>query len=94
MLKLSPSLHAFWTDIKIGYPESHEDEITTCEHEIAQLCEHERNNFFTDTVVRHRVTFYLHCARCHTPRIARYEFENLGCGIGTWTMQGFENRNK
>ena len=28
------------------------------------------------------------------PRIARDTLEVLGCGVGIWTMQGFEHRNK
>ena len=49
---------------------------------------------FANTYVGDRETFYLHCAKYHAPRIARDTLEVLDCGVGIWTMQGFEHRNK
>ena len=39
-------------------------------------------------------TFYLHCLKFYLPPIAKSTFEEHGLGLGIYTMQGFERRNK
>jgi hypothetical protein len=39
-------------------------------------------------------TFYFHVLRFYMPRIVKQTFERHGTGIGVFTMQGFERRNK
>ena len=39
-------------------------------------------------------TFYLHVLRFYLPKIAKITLENHSLGLGIWTMQGFERRNK
>ena len=39
-------------------------------------------------------TFYFHCLRFYVPQIAKITFERHKLGIGIFTMQGFERRNK
>ena len=39
-------------------------------------------------------TFYFHCLRFYLPQIAQITFERHKLGIGIFTMQGFERRNK
>ena len=39
-------------------------------------------------------TFYLHALRFYLPVIAKKTFEEHGLGLGIFTMQGFECRNK
>ena len=39
-------------------------------------------------------TFYMHVLRYYLPRIASNAFSIHKCGIGVFTMQGFERRNK
>ena len=39
-------------------------------------------------------TFYFHCLRYYLPKIASLTFERHKLGIGIFTMQGFERRNK
>ena len=39
-------------------------------------------------------TFYLHCLRFYIPRIAQITFDEDHLGVGIFTMQGFERRNK
>jgi hypothetical protein len=39
-------------------------------------------------------TFYLHALRFYIPRIVKQTFDRHGTGIGVFTMQGFERRNK
>ena len=39
-------------------------------------------------------TFYLHCLRFYMPKIAEETLEKHNLGLGIFTMQGFERRNK
>ena len=39
-------------------------------------------------------TFYLHVVRNYLPQIAKNVFEKCQFGLGVFTMQGFEHRNK
>ena len=39
-------------------------------------------------------TFYLHVLRCYLPKIAKQTLEDFNLGLGVFTMQGFERRNK
>ena len=39
-------------------------------------------------------TFHLHCLRFYMPRIAKETHEKHNLGLGIFTMQGFERRNK
>ena len=39
-------------------------------------------------------TFYMHCLRCYVPKIARTTFSDHLLGVGVFTMQGCERRNK
>ena len=39
-------------------------------------------------------TSYFHVARYYVPKIAKETYENYGIGIGVFTMQGYERRNK
>ena len=40
------------------------------------------------------VTFYFHCLRFYLPQIANITFKRHKLGLGIFTMQGFEQRNK
>ena len=39
-------------------------------------------------------TFYTHALRFYIPRIAKITYDRHGVGVGIFTMQGFERRNK
>ena len=39
-------------------------------------------------------TFYLHCLRFYMPKIAKETLEKHKLGLGIFTIQGFEQRNK
>ena len=41
-----------------------------------------------------RETFYAHSLRFYIPKIAKTTFERHRCGVGIFSMQGFERRNK
>ena len=40
------------------------------------------------------VTFYFHCIRFYFPQIAKEVYTKHGLGLGVFSMQGFERRNK
>ena len=40
------------------------------------------------------LTFYFHCLRFYLPQIAEITFKRHKLGLGIFTMQGFERRNK
>ena len=39
-------------------------------------------------------TFYLYCLRYYMPQIAKKTVDDFGLGLGIYTMQDFERRNK
>ena len=39
-------------------------------------------------------TFYTHCLRYYMPKIAKQTWDEHKRGLGVYTMQGFERRNK
>ena len=39
-------------------------------------------------------TFYLHVLRFYLPQIATKTLDEMQCGLGIYTMQGFEHRYK
>ena len=55
---------------------------------------HGKNIIFTNTYVGYGETFYLHCAKYNESRNSRNTLDMLGCGVGIWSMQVFEYRNK
>ena len=52
-------------------------------------------SFLTKGVVKgDDETFYMHCLRFYIPKIAKETFEENHLGVGVFTMQGYERRNK
>ena len=94
LLKLLPSLYAFWTEVTIESYDSYLEKIESYKNDINLFHKHGRDTIFANAYVGDGETFYLHCAKFHVPRIARDALEVLGCGVGISTMQGFEHRNK
>ena len=80
------------TNIKdlVQYPakiEMFEEHVTTFYEEGA-------NAFLTRTIIGDCETFYTHTLRYYLPVIARSTFQDYKLGLGIYTMQGFERRNK
>ena len=50
--------------------------------------------FLTKKQIGDDETFYLHCLRYYLPKIVTETFNENNLGIGVFTMQGFERRNK
>ena len=53
-----------------------------------------RSSFMKDKRVGDHETYYLHCLRFYIPKMARETWTTHECGIGIYSMQGFERRNK
>ena len=51
-------------------------------------------SFLTKVSVGNDETFYMHTLRFYLPRIADQTLNEFGLGLGVFTMQGFERRNK
>ena len=48
----------------------------------------------TNAVKGDRETFHCHVVKHWAPNMARWTLDNLGCGVGIWTMQSSEHRSK
>ena len=74
--------------------EQYLNEIKEYECNMSKFYEYGIDTIFTDTVRSDGEIFYCYCAKCCVPRIARVILDKLNCGVGIWTMQGFEHWNK
>ena len=50
--------------------------------------------FLSTKYVGDEENFYSHALRFYMPHFAKITFERHGMGLGIFTMQGFEHRNK
>ena len=48
----------------------------------------------THNTVGDRETFYMHVLRYYVPQLAKRTYDKYGVGMGVYTMQGYERRNK
>ena len=64
------------------------------EEHVKKFYENGRNWFLTKKNDGDDETFYMHAIRFYMPSIARRTYNDHKCGLGIFTMQGFERRNK
>ena len=83
-----------WKQVKIESYSSYLDEINTHKTNIYLFFHHGSYCIFSDSIVGDDEKFYPHVAKKYLPRISKWTLDNLACGVGIWTMQGFEHRNK
>ena len=88
------SLCKFWINVKIENRSLHLEEISAGEDDVTMFHKRGRSTIFTHAFVVDGETFYLHCAKHHAPIIFRISLNILRCGVGIWTVQGFEHMNK
>ena len=69
-------------------------EIKNFEDNVTAFYELGAKTFLTRNVIGDCETFYTHTLRYYLPKIAKSTFEDFKLGIGVFTMQGFERRNK
>ena len=87
-------VQGFLHTTKIEDPASYPEEIQRFEDAVASFYEHGAKTFLTKNIIGDCETFYTHTLRYYLPVIARSTFEDYQLGIGVYTMQGFERRNK
>ena len=61
---------------------------------VTQLYAHGSITFMKRSTEGDAETFYLHVLRFYMPNIIKDTWEKYGLGVGIFTMQGFERRNK
>ena len=61
---------------------------------VTQLYAHGSITFMKRFTEGDAETFYLHILRFYMPNIIKDTWEKYGLGVGIFTMQGFERRNK
>ena len=72
----------------------HEVELKQFEDNVKLLYEYGSRSFLTKTTVGDQETFYTHTLWYYMPHLARETYCKHGIGLGVFTMQGFEHRNK
>ena len=61
---------------------------------VKALYDHGSKSFLRASSAGDAESFCLHCLCCYLPQIARRVCDDHGFGLGVFTMQGFEHRNK
>ena len=65
-------------------------EMAQFESNVRMLFKYGSKTFLNDG----NVSFYFHCLRFYLPKVARITYERHRLGMGLFTMQGYERRNK
>ena len=93
-LKLWLSIYEFVLKAKVD--NSYLDEVATFEKNVKQLYDCGCKSFFLgdDGTKGQMETAYMHILRFHIARFARITFKRHGLGVGVFTLQGYERRNK
>jgi hypothetical protein len=89
-LSVFPEIFSF---VKITYihdKETYKKQLELFENNVAEFYACGRSTFLANG----KETFYCHALRYYSPVIAKDTFERHGLGIGIFSMQGFERRNK
>lgn len=68
--------------------------IDQFESNIKSFCKCGVNTFLTKVELGNEETYYLHALRYYIPRFCRQSWTNHRSGVGVFTIQGFERRNK
>ena len=96
-MEIWPSLVSFLSITKIGIGEKDHyiDMLNTFQTNLKKFYSAGAKSFLTKgKVVGDDETFYMHCLRCYTPNIAEITYKQHHLGVGIFTMQGYERRNK
>ena len=74
--------------------EKYNSELNQFENDLKKFYAVGAKTFLTNQVIGDRENFHSHRLRFYLPKIARNLLEEHGVGLGVFTMQGFERRNK
>ena len=89
-LRILPPIFKFITTSYIENKEEYEMKMKQYEIHVKDLYRFGKHTFLD----HEDVTFYFHCLRFYFPQIAREVYTKHGLGMGIFSMQGFERRNK
>ena len=89
-LDVLPSIFNFLRISSIDNDEEYVQKMNKFDVDVRLLFRYGKHTFLSDG----NVTFYFHCLRFYLPCIAKVTFERHRVGLGLFTMQGYERRNK
>ena len=89
-LHVLPLIFDFIRISRIQNKEKYVHKLRQFELNVRLLFKYGRNTFLSDG----NVSFYFHSLRFYLPQLALLTFERHGLGLGVFTMQGYERRNK
>ena len=86
----------FFTITTIDDTTKYEQDMNNFVENVKKFYDIGKRSFMTKTQkkVGGDETFYLHCLRYYMPKIAKDTLDKHKLGLGIFTMQGFERRNK
>jgi hypothetical protein len=93
-LELWKNISAFINIVKIDNEPGYISELERFKTNLKQFYECGRKTFLTKNVDGDIEFFYSHCLRFYLPKHAEELFTEHGVGLGVFTMQGYERRNK
>ena len=94
LLQVFARLPDFWKITKIQNVREYKQKIAEYEQNVKELYTVGAKTTLTNNNTGDCETIYYHVARYYIPKIARELFEKYGVGVGIFSMQGFERRNK
>ena len=96
VINLWERITPFLVITEVQNKQEYKEDIETFEKLVASFYEVGANTILTKNPANpgDDETFYLHVLRFYMPEIAKKTFEDHGLGVGIFTMQGFERRNK
>ena len=94
LLQVFARLPDFWKITKIQNVSEYKQKIAEYEHNVRELYTVGAKTTLTNNNTGNYETRYYHVACYYIPKIVRELFEKYGVGVGIFSMQGFERRNK
>ena len=89
-LSLLKPIFKFLSITTIDDKEKYTSSLNEFEDNVKKMYEYGANTYLANG----DVSFYFHCLRFYYPKLAKITFERHKLGLGIFTMQGFERRNK
>ena len=89
-LRLWKKIVLFVREVDVG--DDYLEQIDTYVGWVTELYNYGSLSFLTSSEIGNLESFYMHVLRCYFPIIARDTYNKFKCGLGLWSMQGFERR--
>ena len=82
-------------DEKEKKKKNYEKEMLKFDLDVKRLYQYGRMSYLTErNITGGSETCYFHVVRYYFPRVAKYNWDEYGLGLGVFSMQGIERRNK